>query len=193
MGYKVPTGKSQTWFEAAKKSGDYTIFQNQLAANLKAQCSGSNQKKSIVGFDKDTKERSLEISDLNANGQFTIYFGEVCDFSALKNSGAKLEFMIKSTDKNLSMSVYLMDAESKTFPWRASASINSGNLAMDGQWHKISIPLSSLGDIGGWTSSAGWVNGQGKFDWSLISSLVFQNGGQASKNGFSLKNIKIVR
>lgn len=193
MGYKVPAGKSQTWFEAANKTGNYTIFQNQLAANLKAQCYGSNQKKSIVQFDNETKERSLAFSELEPNGQFTIYFGEVCNFTALKNSGARLEFMIKSTDKTLSLSVYLIDSEAKTFPWRAATSINSGNLAIDGKWHKISIPLSSLSDIGGWNSTEGWVNGQGKFDWNLISSLVFQNGGQASKAGFSIKDIKIVK
>lgn len=191
MGFKVPAGKSTSWFESGKKTGNYDIFQNGLAAGLKTGAYNSNPKKSVIKIDKNTK--ILEFNELTPNSEFSISFNEICNFNDLKNSGARLEFFVKTTDKNLSISVYLKDSEAKGFPWRAGVSVNSGNAAADGQWHKISIPLKDLTDIGGWSNAEGWKNGCGQFDWTRISSLVVQNGEKASKQGYALKDIRIVK
>ena len=83
--------------------------------------------------------------------------------------------------------------EKNGFPWRASKAVNSRNVSADGQWHLISVPLKKLTDMGGWSNAEGWKNGQGKFDWTCISYLVFQNGEKATKQGFCIKDVKIVR
>ena len=120
-------------------------------------------------------------------------FGEACDFSELKDSGAQLEFLIKSKDKALELSVYFRDMESKIFPWRAAYSINSKVFKADGEWHKVTLLLKDFSDIGGWTNADGWKNGENKFSWNLIDALVFDKGANASKSGFMIKDIKIVR
>lgn len=193
MKYKIPAGKSTSWFENANKTGDYTIFQNGLAAGLSTGAYNSNPKKSIVKIDPETKEQSLEFTEMASYGEFSINFGEACDFTELMNSDAKLEFMIKTTDKTLAIDVYFKDSEKNGFPWRASKAVNSRNVSADGQWHLISVPLKKLTDMGGWSNAEGWKNGQGKFDWTSIAHLVFQNGQKATNQGFCIKDVKIVR
>lgn len=193
MGFTVPAGKSTSWFESAKKTGNYTIFQNGLAANLQSGVYYGNSKESIVKIDKNTNEKFLEFKEVEPNRDFSISFAEICDFTDLKDSGAKLEFFAKTNDKSVSFSAYFKDSEAKCFPWRAAVSIKSGNVPADGQWHKISIPLSELKDWGGWSNSEGWRNGCGQFDWSAIDSLVFQNDGRHSKEGYAIKDIRITK
>lgn len=193
MGFTVPAGKSTSWFEAAKKTGDYTIFQNGLAANLHAGVYYGNSKESIVKIDKTTNEKILEFREIEANRDFPIYFSEICDFTDLKDSGAKLEFFARKNDKKGSFLVYFRNSESKCFPWRAGLLLNSGIVAADGKWHKLSIPLKDFVDFGGWSSAEGWKDGCGQFDWTSIGCIVFQNYSNYSKEGYAIKDVKIVK
>ena len=189
MEFTAPEGKSVTWFSKAKESGDWTIYKNGSIGLLKANAysaEGSLTK-------KIDSEEVISLESIAPYGQLCFSFGEACDFSELKASGAQLEFLIKSKDKALELSVYFRDMESKIFPWRAAYSINSKVFKADGEWHKVTLLLKDFSDIGGWTNADGWKNGENKFSWNLIDALVFDKGANASKSGFMIKDIKIVR
>jgi endoglucanase len=189
MGFKVPGGKSSTWFANANKSGDWTIYKNGSIGLLKA---SAHNTEGILTYKIDSQQ-VINLNNINPYGQLCFSFGEVCDFSDLKSSGAKLEFFIKTSDKALNVSVYFRDMESKIFPWRAYYSINLKDFKADGEWHKVTVPLKDFSDIGGWTNEDGWKNGENKFSWKFIEALVFENGTVNSKSGFMLKDIKIVK
>ncbi len=192
MGYNVPEmKKSETWFEAAKKSGDYTIYQDGSAGLIKVEtfnCEGSFATRS-----KDSDSRFIYLRDLEPYSEIKFLFQEACDFTSLVQSGANLEFYIKTRDKSIDLTVYFRDMESRIFPWRAAANVR-GNLAKpDNAWHKVSIPLRSFADVGGWSEKTQWKNSEKKFTWSLVDALVFGNGKYQSAEGYSVKDIKIVK
>ena len=192
MGYKIPDGKSETWTSRAKKTGDYTLYKDGDIGLLRTHAS-ADIKGSFSYIEREGEKPVIYLSQINKYGELSFSFGETSDFSALKDDGARLEFFIKSSDKNLDLSVYFRDDESKIFPWRASTSVKAGSFKADGQWHKVSVPLKSMNDTGGWSAVTDWKNGEGKFSWQLIDSLVFQNNDKDSAEGFYLKDIRIVK
>lgn len=193
MGYNVPSGKSESWLELSDRTGEYKIYQNGLGEHLSADYHSLNRSKSIVQLDRETNEMMLEFTEMDTYGEFSVNFGELCDFTGLKDSGAKLEFFIKSEDKNLEISAYFKDSDRKSFPWRAGVHIKAREFGADGEWHKISLPLNKFSDWGGWSSAEGWKESEGKFDWTIITSFVLQNGDKATKDGFCIRDLKIVR
>jgi endoglucanase len=192
MGYKYPEGaKSETWFSHAKESGDWTIYKDGSADHIQVQ--SWSVLGSLAESDTSSSERFISLKELKPYDELLFQFKEACDFTSLKDSGAKLEFYVKSLDKWFDITVYFRDMESKIFPWRASFIVGSDIAKSDGRWHKVSIPLSSLNDVGGWTEKTQWKNSEGKFDWKLIDALVFQNNNHSSKEGYALRDIKIVQ
>ena len=189
MGYKVPGGKSASWFSRAKESCDWTIYKNGSVGLLSAYAHGAEG--SLT--QKTGSEEAISLESINPYGQICFAFGEACDFSDLVDSGARLEFFIKSSDKALNLSLYFRDMEAKIFPWRASYSLSTKVFKADGQWQKVSLPLKDFSDIGGWTNADGWKNGEKKFSWKLVDALIFENGTSASKSGLMLRDIKILQ
>ena len=191
MGYKIPeAAKSETWYSHAKKSGDWTIYKDGRADNIRIQ--SYSKKGSLVASEPGSSEKFITLTDLPEYSELIFNFKEACDFTSLKNAGAKLEFYIKSKDKAFDLTVYLRDMASKTFPWRAATLVGADKAKPDGNWHKVSIPLKSLNDVGGWTEETDWKVSEGKFSWALIDALVIQNNKHQSKEGYSIKDIKIV-
>lgn len=193
MGYKISDGtkaKGETWYRRAKRTGDYTIYKDGNADYIRVQA--WNTIGSLSKLDSQTNERFIELKELKPFDELLFQFREPCDFTSLKNSGAKLEFYVSSKDPKFDITIYFRDMESKIFPWRASTLISSKNAAPDGNWRKISIPLSKFNDVGGWTPLTEWRSSEGKFSWALIDALVFQNNNHHSQDGYSIKDIKIV-
>ncbi len=191
MGYKIPPAtKSETWFSRAKQSGDWTIYKDGRADNVKIQSYSKNG--SLVATEPGSKEKFITLTDLNEYSELIFNFKEACDLTSLKDGGAKLEFYVRSKDKNFDLTVYFRDMESKIFPWRAATLIGVGDAKPDGNWHKISIPLKKLNDVGGWTEKTEWKVSEGKFSWALVDALVFENNKHFSKEGYSIKDIKLV-
>ncbi|MBQ9626410.1 MAG: hypothetical protein IJR40_04455, partial [Treponema sp.] len=147
---------------------------------------------SLVASEPGSSEKFITLTDLPEYSELLFNFKEACDFTSLKDQGAKLEFYVKSKDKNFDLTVYFRDMASKTFPWRASILVGTDKAKPDGTWRKVSIPLKSLNDVGGWTEETGWKISEGKFSWSLIDALVIQNNKHHSKEGYSIKDIKII-
>ena len=191
MGYKMPeAAHSESWYSRAKKSGDWTIYKHGRADNIRIQSYSKNG--SLVASEPGSSEKFITLTDLPEYSELLFNFKEACDFTSLKDQGAKLEFYVKSKDKNFDLTVYFRDMASKTFPWRASILVGTDKAKPDGTWRKVSIPLKSLNDVGGWTEETGWKISEGKFSWSLIDALVIQNNKHHSKEGYALKDIKIV-
>ena len=191
MGYKMPeAANSESWYSRAKKSGDWTIYKDGRADNIRIQSYSKNG--SLVASEPGSSEKFITLTDLPEYSELLFNFKEACDFTSLKDQGAKLEFYVKSKDKNFDLTVYFRDMASKTFPWRASILVGTDKAKPDGTWRKVSIPLKSLNDVGGWTEETGWKISEGKFSWSLIDALVIQNNKHHSKEGYALKDIKIV-
>ena len=191
MGYKIPSGEEKSWFKAAQKSGDWTIYKNGSAPCVKTSVASSSAKGSLLK--KDSDGHCIEIYGLSPYNSLLFDFNEPCDLTALKEGGARLEFEVKSSDKNARLNVYFRDVESRIFPWRAQISVFPDNAKADGLWHKVSKPLKDFLDVGGWTEATEWKNGEGKFSWAYVGALVVENGGNPSKAGFSVKNIRIAK
>lgn len=97
----------------------------------------------------------------------------------LYDSGASLEFMARTTDKFKLIEFYF---QSYGQNWQMSATVSSnGNssatrqLTPDGEWHKISIPLSELKCTKG-TSSSG-------FKWDSVNMLMITPNGDRMSSG----------
>ena len=191
MGYRYPLGqKSETWFSHARRTGDYTIYKDGNADLIQIQSWSSVG--SLAALDNSGKERFINLKELKPYDELLFQFKEACDFTSLKDKGAKLEFYVKSWDQRFDITVYFRDMESKIFPWRASTIVTWQEANPDGMWHKISVPLRNFNDVGGWTAETKWMMSEGKFSWALIDALVFQNNNHKSPEGYSIKDIKIV-
>lgn len=190
MGYRYPAGaKSETWFSNAKKTGNWTIYKDGNADYIRVQ--SWNAIGSLSAKEAGSNERFIDLKELKPYDELLFQFKEACDLTSLKDRGAKLEFYVKSSDPRFDITVYFRDMESKIFPWRASTIITWQNAKADGNWHRISVPLKNFNDVGGWTKETNWMVSEGKFTWTLIDALVFQNNNHKSQ-GYSIKDIKIV-
>ena len=188
MGYKMPAKtKGESWFERGQAAGNWTIYKDGSAPLLSIQ-SYSKYGSLFAGSD----EKYINLVDLKEYDELIFGFKEACDFTKLKNGAAKLEFYAKTYDKGFDLTVYLRDMASKIFPWRAAILVGTGEVKPDGEWHKVSIPLANMNDIGGWTEESDWRVSEGAFSWALIDALVFENNNHKSKVGYCLKDIKIV-
>ena len=191
MGYRIPpTAKSETWFSRAKKSGDLTIYKDGNADYIRI--SSYSNTGSLVAKDSSSGEKFISLTDLKPYDELLFGFQEACDFTALKDKGAKLEFYVKSLDRRFDITVYFRDMESKIFPWRAATLITAREYPGDGYWRKVSIPLSKFNDVGGWTKATEWRVSEGKFSWALVDALVFENNNHISREGYAIRDIKIV-
>lgn len=110
----------------------------------------------------------------------------------LQAAGAKLEFMARTTAKIKSLEIYFQSyRDGAPRQWRMSATISSnGNssatrqIPSDGEWHKISIPLSELqyhGCDGEWKERPD--QGEAGFDWTSLNWLMITPAGDRMSSG----------
>ena len=199
MGFKVPAGKSRaryTWFENAKKTDDYTIYENGFAegivfgpvwlSNLRVNMLDSADDDSYINFKK-----------MDPWYQISFGFGEACDLSDLVEADDVLEFEVRVQQNNLKLSVYFMDEESdgddlEGKAWRCIKELSSENLPADDNWHKITIPLKSFWDTGAWSNKEQkWYNAQNLFSWKKVDRLIFDFGEKGASKDVAFRNIKI--
>ena len=199
LGLNVPKEKTRTfvsWFENARKTGDYTIYKNGFAKNVYSQ-SDNTLGCRISKKDSTDGERYIYVPKANAYGNVRCLFGEECNFSSLVSSGKVLEFEMRSNQKNLNCKVYFQDSEIKDggkagLPWKFSYHINDSIVPPDGEWHKVRIPLSEFTDYGAYsTIEQKWYNPEGLFTWKRVDSLYFDTLENGLQNDLSIRNIAI--
>lgn len=95
-------------------------------------------------------------------------FVPVKDLSLLRARGGTLSMKLRSTSPDLAFDVRFVDTKTGPAdrPWRMRKTISSAVVPWDGQWHSLSIPLSSFTEHGAWDN--GWYNPIGAFDWSAV-------------------------
>ncbi|MBO4728230.1 MAG: hypothetical protein J5631_07425, partial [Spirochaetaceae bacterium] len=198
MGFNVPSLEPRSrpsWFENAKKSGDYTIYKNGSAKGIYIRAD-------TTGFRINTKisendETCIYVPKANPYNFVTWSFGKACDLSNLVNSGKSLEFEIRSNQKNLDCKVYFQDSEIKDsgkngLPWRFASQLNDSIVPPDGEWHKLSIPLKDFYDLGAWSDiEQKWFNAEGFFSWARVNEFRFEFGEKGLQNDVSIRNIAI--
>lgn len=204
MGYKIPSDikpRSRNWMQTSYSNGEYVIYKNGLAKNLRCN-SWINyiRKNEFITFDNQSADNAgLYISIPNAEkyNPLPFEFNKVYDFTPLVNKGLCLEFEIKTTQKNFNLHVYFMDKldESlgkKGFEWRESYYFSNKDKLNDGKWHKVRILLKDMKDEGTWNEAEQkWYNGEGLFTWKRISQLRFDFGEKELTEECCLRNIVI--
>lgn len=194
LGFAVPGYKNETWFSRAEKNRDYTIYKNGFAEKISA--GGWIKKNSgacdFYRKDSPSEDSYISIPNLTEYDSLVFSFKESCDFSALEKSGRVLEFCVRTDSPNFKMSVYFKNSAGAKFQWRAGIFLNAKNVSPDGQWHKVSVPLSEFYDYGAWDDGQKkWIPPENAFSWSDVVSLSFEAGEGQLKGGVALKDIGI--
>jgi endoglucanase len=109
-------------------------------------------------------------------------FLPVKDLSLLRARGGTLSMNVRSASPDLSFDVRFVDTKTGPAdrPWRMRKTISSAVVPWDGQWHSLSIPLSSFTEHGAWDN--GWYDPVGAFDWSEVNHFEIVSE-QASLSG----------
>jgi endoglucanase len=96
-------------------------------------------------------------------------FVPVKDLSLLRAREGTLSMKVRSASPGLSFDVRFVDTKTGPAdrPWRMRKTISSAVVPWDGQWHSLSIPLSSFTEHGAWDN--GWYDPVGAFDWSEVN------------------------
>ena len=104
-------------------------------------------------------------------GTFSLNFRQKIDWDYLQSNGYAITFTAK-TDNDARFDVRFLNREdSSSIPWRLYATTD---IAADGQWHTVRIPLSEMREQGAWINATEeWRNPEGKFSWTDIVSLSF--------------------
>lgn len=194
MGYKVPGGKSTTWFQDAQKKNDYTIYKDGMAQKLTFHSYIPESGTGATLYKKDSKDEDSYIYIPKADKYRTLNFSfrETINLSDLVKSGACLEFEIKHNEPGLKMSIYFTDSEAAGQPWRAGYFPTLKDIPADGKWHKVRIPLSRFQDYGAWNNKEQkWYNSEGKFTWAQIENVVFDTAESTVSKGLCVRNIVI--
>lgn len=202
MGLNVPPMTKRvryTWIESATKKNDYTIYKNGLAENVRFDGWLQSDKEKVDFFKKDFKDDDsyIYIPNAKAYNSFQFDFRGICDLSQLKDSGKKLEFEIRSNQKDLRLDVYFRNKDDpsngiKGKPWRCGVFLRKSWVTYDGQWHKVSIPLTKFKDYGAWDNYENkWYNSEQQFDWKKIEKLCFDFAEIPCNKDVSIRNIQI--
>ena len=183
-----------TWFENAKKTGDYTIYKNGFAKGLST--GGWNITRFRINKkDSADGESFIHAPKADSFAYIKCVFGEECDFTSLVNSGKSLEFEVRSNQKNLNLLLHFKNPEipeagKAGLPW--SCTKNENTIPADGKWHKISIPLKDFTQDGAYSDrEQKWYNAEGLFSWSKVYRLEFDFGEKGLQNDVSIRNIAI--
>ena len=96
-------------------------------------------------------------------------FVPVKDLSLLRARGGTLSMKLRSASPGLVFDVRFVDTKTgpEDRPWRMRKTISSAVVPWDGEWHSLSIPLSSFTEHGAWDN--GWYDPVGAFDWSSVN------------------------
>ena len=121
----------------------------------------------------------------------------VADFSAYPGANAKLEFSIKATEDISKINVRFVQYKSSVkYQWRNLVTVGTSTdvpdnhglrIFADGNWHRVSVPLSFFWILG--TSGTGeiWKNQPGSgdegFAWDCVNALQFAAEGESSLIG----------
>lgn len=195
LGFTIPTYKIPSWIEDCNKTGIYEIYKNKVSQKVSISTDLKETDNEINLFKRDPRngELCIHFPKFKAYNLIKFVFSKSCDFTNLYIKKARLEFWIKTRAPNIKFQVWFENSDTGDLNWRANYYIISEMVKPDGEWHKISIPLSDFIDIGAYNlAKKTWVKSQGKFSWADIASLQIQNSNNELNTPVSIKDIEIV-
>lgn len=104
------------------------------------------------------------------------------DFSSLVENDYSLDCWLKGNLPSAWLDIRFIDSKTgvgNDHPWRMRYTLQPSNITWNGEWHKISIPLSDFEEHGSWDNNQ-WYDPVGAFDWSDVDRLEIVN-----EHGFS--------
>ena len=121
----------------------------------------------------------------------------VADFSAYPGANAKLEFSIKATEDISKINVRFVQYKSSVqYQWRNLVTVGTSTdvpdnhglrIVADGNWHRVSVPLSFFWIWGTSGTGENWKNQPGSgdegFAWDCVNALQFAAEGESSLIG----------
>ncbi len=118
-----------------------------------------------------------------AAGKFCIYwsgaarynsivfkFVPIKDLSQLLDEDYAVDMMLRVDATNASFDIRIVDTNTDDpadHPWRMRYIIDQNNAIMDGEWHRVQIPLHQFTEHGSWDNNT-WYEPVGDFDWQAI-------------------------
>lgn len=138
----------------------------------------------------DDSEHSLFNMDEPAVSQYCLsvfYPGQYCagdfffplylDMSALAEDGYVLDFFIRCDWEEAHIQARFEDTNEyfEDHPWRMNYHVDNNVVPFDGDWQRVTIPLTDMQDQGAWDPDDRiWYGGpQGLFDWSQVQRFQF--------------------
>jgi endoglucanase len=114
---------------------------------------------------------ALAWENISQYGTINFNFKSEIDWEYLLAQNYAIVFTVKA-DKPSRFDIRLVNREDEnTIPWRIRA---AADIAADGNWHTVRIPLPSMQEHGAWVGSTQqWHNPQGEFSWTDIATLAF--------------------
>lgn len=193
--YDIPkkTAQNLSWHERAKKSGDFSIYENSFAPGLRVRTwFGGDEKFCHLERQDSSGENFVELGRVKTyNGLYVDFLGGA-DFSDEKSQDYFLEFEASTKQPGVKIQVYFENGKKSQEKWRCAAKVPSEILPPDGEWHKVKIPLEDFQDIGAWNDEKKqWVSSRGLFDWSDIRQIAFSNEGAKITKGIRFKKIRL--
>lgn len=202
MGFKVPPMEKRNrpnWLEAATQKNDFTIYKNGFSENLQPNgwINPIKGKVNLTQTDSSGKDSYIYIPSAKAYNSIQCYFKGKCDFTPLVQQGKKLEFEIRTKEKDLRLNVYFRNQFNSEqgkagLEWRSAIYVRNNYVPADGNWHKISVPLNNFSEQGAWDNAdEKWYNPENLFTWEEVDCICFDFADIDLKNETCIRNIEI--
>lgn len=202
MGFTVPPMEKRlrpSWLDTAKEKNDFSIYRNGVSQNIRLEgwIDPGKEKVDLQKQDLPGEESYIFVPRAKKYNAIHFKFMGSCDFSPLKEQGKRLEFEIRSKQKNLRLDVYFRnlgvpDAGKSGKEWRAGIFVRNDWIPSDGQWHKVSVPLEEFKDFGAWDNAEEkWYSPENLFSWEKVDRLIFDFVEADVKDDISIRNIQI--
>jgi endoglucanase len=126
--------------------------------------------------------KSIYWTDVTQYNAIAFEFKPDLDLSLLATHDHVLEFWVKGNTPGVMFDVRFIDTKTgpTDHPWRKGKTIDNTLATWDGEWHKVTIPLSALEEKGSWDNA--WFPPEGKFDWKAVDRFEIVAEQQALTN-----------
>ncbi len=104
------------------------------------------------------------------------FFPLFLDMSLLAEDGYLLDFWIRCDDEMGHIQARFEDTNEdlEEKPWRMNYNVDNDVVPFDGEWQRVTLPLTEMDDQGAWDpDDRTWYSAQGLQDWSAVRRLQF--------------------
>ncbi len=191
MGFNTP---SQTEFVSQPDSVGFSIYDDYIGQNIQSDFNTDGMVTLYNAENPRIGDYSLNWSQATQYERIGFNFSPNRDLSRLLSENYILTFWVKGTGSEVAFDIRFLDTKTdvpEDHPWRMTKTMSTTDMAWDGTWQYIQIPLTSMVETGSWDGV--WYDPVGLFDWSDIDVLDFvAEHGDFGTSKLSLDDIRIV-